>query len=126
MTEDLAAAVRAAERKRAAAMLANDTAALDALLDARLQFCHSTGNVDDKASYMAKLATGRLHYTAIQWQDDVVTALGPDAAIIRGRMHMDVRVEGTDKHLNNRVITVWSRTEGEWRLVAFQSTPLPS
>jgi ketosteroid isomerase-like protein len=125
MTEDLAAAVRAAEQKRSAAMLANDAAALDALLDARLQFCHSTGNVDDKASYIAKLANGRLQYTAIQWQDEVVTALGPDAAIISGRMHMDVRVEGTDKSLNNRVVTVWSRAEGQWRLVAFQSTPLP-
>jgi hypothetical protein len=39
-------------------------------------------------------------------------------------MTTDVRVEGTDKRLNNRVITVWSRTNDTWCLIAFQSTPI--
>jgi hypothetical protein len=39
-------------------------------------------------------------------------------------MTTDVRVEGVDKRLDNRVITVWSKTGNEWRLIAFQSTPL--
>jgi hypothetical protein len=44
--------------------------------------------------------------------------------MLTGRMMTDVRVEGVDKRLNNRVITVWCRSAGAWRLIAFQSTPL--
>jgi IS5 family transposase len=35
-----------------------------------------------------------------------------------------IKVEGTEKQLKNRVITAWAKAGGEWRLVAFQSTPL--
>lgn len=124
MSDDLTEAVLAAERRRCSAMLANDSAALEALLDPRLHFSHATGAVDDKAALLAKMAAGRIHYIAIEWSEEKVTALAPEAALLTGRMTNDVRVEGVDKQLNNRVITVWSRKGEDWRLVAFQSTPL--
>lgn len=105
-------------------MLANDSAALAALLDPRLHFSHATGAVDDKAALLAKMAAGRIQYVAIAWSEENVTELAPDAALLTGRMTTDVRVEGSDKRLNNRVITVWSKAGDDWRLVAFQSTPL--
>jgi hypothetical protein len=124
MTEDLTAAIRAVEQQRCAAMLANDTQALDALLDPRLQFHHATGAVDDKAGYLAKVAAGRILYAAITWDEERVTGLAPDVAVLTGKMVSDVRVEGVDKRLNNRVITVWCHGDGAWRLAAFQSTPM--
>ena len=124
MSEDIERAVLAAEQRRCAAMLAGDNAALEALLDPRLLFSHATGAVDDKLAYLAKMAAGRILYVGIAWAEQRVTVLASDAALLTGRMTTDVRVEGIDKRLNNRVITVWSRNEGDWRLVAFQSTPL--
>lgn len=124
MSDDLTNAVLAAEKRRCAAMLANDGAALEAVLDPRLHFSHATGAVDDKAAFLAKMAAGRIHYVGIAWSEEKVIGLAPDAALLTGRMTTDVRVEGVDKRLNNRVITVWSETGGAWRLVAFQSTPL--
>jgi|SRR5579863_3938516 len=124
MSTSLEATLRAAEQKRCAAMLANDNSALDAILDPRLQFHHATGAVDGKAAYLAKMAAGRIEYVAIAWSEDCVTELAEQAAMLTGRMTTDVRVEGVAKRLNNRVITVWCETDGEWRLVAFQSTPL--
>lgn len=124
LDEDVNAAVLAAEKRRCDAMLANDAAALSDLLDARLHFSHSTGAVDDRDALLAKMAAGRIRYTGIAWSEERVTALAPDAVILTGRMTTDVHVEGVDKRLNNRVITVWSRDGGVWRLVAFQSTPL--
>jgi hypothetical protein len=41
-------------------------------------------------------------------------------------MRTVVQVEGSDKLLENRVLAAWSRTNGSWQLVAFQSTPLKS
>lgn len=124
MTDVIAAAIHAAEQKRCAAMLANDTAALETLLDPRLQFHHATGAVDGKEAYLAKMAGGRIEYLAINWDEELVTQLAPDAALLTGRMITDVRVEGVEKRLNNRVITAWCNDADGWRLVAFQSTPM--
>ena len=44
--------------------------------------------------------------------------------MLTGRMNTDVEVEGVVKQLRNRVITVWGRSGGAWRMIAFQSTPL--
>lgn len=123
MTETIPAAIHAAEKRRCAAMLANDAAALDALLDPRLSFSHATGAVDDKAAYLAKMAAGRIDYLSIDWSEDQVTLLGDAAALLTGRMTSQVRVEGVEKRLDNRVIAVWV-LDGDWRMLAFQSTPL--
>ncbi len=124
MSLDLETEVRAAEAARCAAMLAADNAALAALLDPRLHFSHATGAVDDKPALLAKMAAGRIVYTSIAWDEERVIALADDAALLTGRMTTEVLVEGTAKRLDNRVITVWSRSDGSWRLLAFQSTPL--
>jgi Domain of unknown function (DUF4440) len=124
MSTDITTAIKVAEQARCAAMLANDNAALAALLDPRLQFHHATGAVDDKQAYMAKMAAGRIQYIAINWSEENIIALGDGAAVLTGRMNTDVRVEGIDKALANRVTTVWSLNDGDWQIVAFQSTPM--
>jgi len=124
MDGDIEAEVLAAEQKRCKAMLANDEDDLEAILDPRLHFAHATGAVDDKPAFLAKMATGRIRYVAIDWPEERVLALAPNAAMLTGRMKTDVEVEGVVKELRNRVITVWSKSKEGWRLVAFQSTPL--
>ena len=124
MTQDLAAVIRTAEQARCAAMLANDGVALETLLDDRLQFHHASGAVDDKAAYIGKIAGGRIRYKGIAWDEERVVALAPDVAMLTGKMVTEVSVEGVDKRLVNRVITVWSKSNGAWRMVAFQSTTM--
>ena len=126
MNTNLSSAVLAAEQQRCAAMLANDLGALDAVLDPRLTFHHSNGGVDDKAALMTKMAAGRIAYVSIDWSEDIVIALAGDAALLAGRMLTVVFVEGVEKRLDNRVLEVWANTDGVWRLVAFQSTPIPA
>jgi hypothetical protein len=78
--------LRRAEQKRCAAMLANDAAALEALLDERLSFSHANGQVDDKAAYLAKISAGRIVYQSIDWSEERVIELAPGAALLSGRM----------------------------------------
>ncbi|HEX7741595.1 MAG TPA: nuclear transport factor 2 family protein, partial [Sphingobium sp.] len=118
------AAILDAEKQRCAAMLKNDAAGLDAILDPRLSFAHATGAVDDKAAYLAKMAEGKIDYIAIEWTDPVVTGLGDGHALLNGRMGTHVRVNGVEKQLDNRVTTVWAAGDKGWRLLAFQSTPM--
>jgi len=122
MTNDVSSAVIEAERRRCGAMIANDTHALEALIDDRLRFSHATGSIDGKAAYLAKMAAGRITYLSIDWSEQSVVSLG-QVALLTGRMTSRVRVEGTEKRLDNRVLAVWMY-EGAWRLIAFQPTPL--
>ena len=124
MSDDITTAIKTAEQARCAAMLANDNAALSTLLDPRLQFHHATGAVDDKGAYMTKMAAGRIEYVGIGWAEEKVITLGDTAAVLTGRMNTDVRVEGVDKALINRVTAVWSLNDGAWQMLVFQSTPM--
>jgi hypothetical protein len=124
MPEDLTTAIRAAEQRRCDAMLANDSAALDAILDPRLHFAHATGVVDDKAAYLAKMAAGRIEYVGIAWTDEAVEELAGGIAMLTGKMTTEVKVEGLPKTLNNRVLMVWGESASAWRVIAFQSTPM--
>lgn len=124
MTEDLTAAIRAAEARRCTAMIANDPVALDAILDTKLHFAHANGGIDSKAIYLTKMASGRIVYNGIDWSEEIVSGLADGVAMLTGRMETRVKVEGIDKTLLNRVIAIWGRSESDWRLVAFQSTPL--
>jgi hypothetical protein len=123
MTNDASGAVMDAERRRCAAMMANDANALNTLIDERLRFSHATGSIDDKAAYLAKVATGRITYLSIDWSEQSVMSFG-HIALLTGRMTSQVRVEGTEKRLDNRVLAVWINDESMWRLIAFQPTPL--
>ncbi|KMS52056.1 hypothetical protein V474_03105 [Novosphingobium barchaimii LL02] len=124
MSVDIRPAILEMEQRRCAAMLSNDTRMLEQLLDTRLRFHHATGAVDDKPAYLTKMAAGRIAYVSISWTEEVVTELGKDAAVLTGRMATNVRVDGTEKHLDNRVCEVWSAQSGTWQLVVFQSTPV--
>ena len=124
MSDDLTTAVRAAEQQRSAAMVANDPAALDAILDPRLHFAHANGGVDNKQVYLAKMATGRIVYRGITWSEEAVTELADGVAMLTGRMDTAVQVDGNDKSLRNQVMSIWGRADGNWRLIGFQSTPL--
>jgi ketosteroid isomerase-like protein len=124
MTDSPENLIIAAEQRRCAAMLAADNEALAALLDPHLQFHHATGAVDDREAYLAKMAAGRIKYVGIGWSEEHVTMLSADAALLTGRMTTDVQVEGADKQLKNRVMTIWRRHDGSWRMLAFQSTPI--
>lgn len=112
-----------AEASRCAAMLANDLSGLDELIDPDLHFSHANGAVDDKSQYLAKMAAGRIVYRSIDWSEQKTTQLG-DVGMMTGRMTSVVAVEGQEKRLDNRVLSIWRQT-GTWRLLAFQSTPLP-
>jgi hypothetical protein len=103
-------------------MIANDANALNALIDDRLHFSHATGSIDDKAAYLAKVTAGRITNLSIEWSEQSVISL-EHVALLTGRMTSQVRVEGTEKGLDNRVLAVWIY-DSTWRLVAFQPTPL--
>ena len=122
--DDDVRAVLAAEDLRYDALLGPDLATLERLFDDRLSYAHSSGVRDTKAEYLAKVERGYYVYRSIDHPVERVDVLG-DSAVVVGRMTSDLLVDGTAKTIDNLSLAVWTRADGDWRLIADASTPLP-
>ncbi|MFW6094517.1 MAG: nuclear transport factor 2 family protein [Pseudomonadota bacterium] len=113
--------LRRADRRRRDAMISADVAALDALLADELVWTHSSGRKDDKAAFLEKIAAGSADYRSLEVSDDTVSSHGA-IAIHHGTLTGRVAVDGREKELRNRFLSVWARTGETLRLLAWQST----
>jgi ketosteroid isomerase-like protein len=120
--DEIIARVRTLETARASAMLASDVAALTALLSRRLVYTHSRGYRDTRDSLLAKMERGALSYVTLDLPADQFIVTG-DAVVVVGKMIASVLVDGEARQLNNLSLAVWAHEDdGQWRLVAFQTT----
>jgi ketosteroid isomerase-like protein len=119
-----AAEIEAAEKKWAAAVMARDYAALDKIYGDDLIYAHSTGAIENKAEYMQRLKTGAQRYDAVT-HNKVTVFMHGNAAVA----HCLMRMTGTSnqKPFDDKIMMmhVWSKQNGQWRLVAHQTTKLP-
>jgi hypothetical protein len=117
--------VLAAEDRRYEALLGPDLPTLERLFHDRLSYAHSSGVRDTKDQYLEKIRNGYYDYARIDHPVERVDVLG-DTVVVIGRMTADLTVQGTQKTIDNLALAVWTRTAGEWQLVAYASTPLPA
>lgn len=117
MTDTSVDAVRRAERALYDAMIAQDFAALDRLLDADLAYVHSTAVSEGKAQYLAGVRRGEYEYSRIETPDARVRAYA-DVALLDGVCEMHVGRKGERKdRLRLLVVLAWRRHGDGWRLV---------
>jgi ketosteroid isomerase-like protein len=116
--------IRAADQKWAAAVKNGDISTLDRMYTPGLIYAHASGKVDDKATYLGRLKSGKQHYTAVQIESTKAVGYG-DSAV----SHSVVRTIGTNDSgpFNDHVMMmhVWVKQGGEWHLAAHQTTKLP-
>jgi ketosteroid isomerase-like protein len=112
------------ENRRYRAMVDGDTGVLDELLSDDVIYTHSNASVDSKASYLERLRSGDLVYLSLEHTSDNVVRR-PGVVVISGTMSGSIRMHGAAKTLNSRVVVVWVVEDGQWRLAAFQPTPVP-
>ncbi len=118
-------AVTAADKAWAAATVKADAAALGKLLADDLNYIHSTGAIDDKASFIGKLKSGEQKYLKIDHDGSDVRLYGSTAVLTAtARVESITKgVKGPPTHL--RFIHVWFYSKGAWQLVAHQSLRIP-
>ncbi|MBK81185.1 MAG: DUF4440 domain-containing protein [Gammaproteobacteria bacterium] len=114
-------ALRAADLRRRQAMIDGDADALAPLLASALVWTHSSGKQDGKESFLDKIAANAADYHELEVSDDVVACFG-DIAIHRGNLTGRVSVDGREKALRNRFLSVWQGSGSTLQLLAWQST----
>ena len=115
-------AVRQVEDRRIKAMIDDDFVALEATLADDLTYGHSSGAVDTKASYLEALKSGKTKYLTFDRTPSVVRLYG-ETAVITGAATLSLRGQAAPFTL--RYTLVYVKREGQWRMVAWQSTRLP-
>jgi ketosteroid isomerase-like protein len=114
-----------AEQALYRAMIAQDFAALDALLAADVVYIHSTAVAETKGGYLAGVRNGLYEYSAISSSDVTIRHHG-EVAIQTGTVRMNVGARGTAPAPITLLFTlVWKREQQGWRLWQRHATRMP-
>jgi ketosteroid isomerase-like protein len=116
--------IAAAERALYRAMIAQDLAALDAILADDSVYIHSTAVGESKQGYLDGVRDGLYEYGSID-SDDVSVRYCGDVAIQTGTVRMTVSARGQPKTPITLLFTfVWKREQRGCRLWQRQATRL--
>jgi len=118
------AEIETLEAQRRNALVKKDFTSLANLLGEDLLYVHSSAVAEDKALYLKKLTEGLYDYSALKSLRRSHRVLG-DIVLVDGDLEIHVRVSGADKVVNSRYLQVWARRAGGWKMVSWQSTPIP-
>lgn len=104
------------------AVCSRDLAAVGALVDDALVYVHSTGRVDDRASYLEYVRSGPA-FVALEFSGPPARVAGA-VATFTGDLRLTLRRTPAEEpfSLDVHVIQVWRRVAGRWRLSAAQTT----
>jgi hypothetical protein len=116
--------LRAAEAIRFQAQVDADAKLLAPLLDDKLEYVHSNGDLDSKTSFIESLTTGRRDYVSTTFSIESLRIFG-DVALIRGKAKVTVADDGRSKDLSLGYTDVWLWKDGRWQMTAWRSMRMP-
>lgn len=118
-------AVLRADGDRYRAMREGDMTALESLLADDLSYTHSSGACDDKRGYLAAMASGRFRYLETTTEDATLRLHG-QVVLMHGRAIFRATIDGVERLLDNRFLSVWTHSGASWQMSAWASTPIPN
>ena len=119
------AAVKTAELARFKANVDADAKALGLLLADDLDYVHSNGDIDTKASFIESLTSGRRDYISMTGDIQKVRIYG-DVAILRGLAKVTVATNGKSQDLDIGYSDTWIWKDKRWQLTGWHSSRYPT
>jgi len=114
-------AVAAAAEKLRVAMIDPTPAALNALVADDLSYGHSGGKVDTKASFISDLLDGKSDFVSIAITEQTVKVVDANTAIVRHTLTADTNDSGKPGKVALKILGVWQKQGGSWKLLARQA-----
>lgn len=118
------AAVNAAVENLRKAMVDGDKAGLQNITADQLSYGHSSGRVEDKASFVDNIVTGKSDFVTIDLANQTVSVSG-DAAIVRHVLSATTNDSGNPGSVKLNILLVWQKQKGQWKLLARQAVKVP-
>ena len=117
-------AVAAAAERLRVAMVDPTPAALRALVADDLSYGHSGGKVDTQASFIADLLDRKSDFVTIAITDQTIKVVDGNTAIVRHTLTADTNDSGKPGKVALKILGVWQKQGGEWKLLARQAVRL--
>lgn len=107
------------------AQIAADPKALGALCWDDLSYSHSSGKVEDKATFIANTTDGKSKFLSIEYKDPTIKVVGP-AAIVRFHWiaEQEMAADGKKVPTNLHILMNWQKQGDEWKLLSRAATKL--
>jgi ketosteroid isomerase-like protein len=113
------------DRKRMRAMAAKDVDTLESVLADDLIYTHSSARLDTKRTLIQAMVSGTTVYTSVEPSDVKAQDLG-DSVVLTGIAQIKVVSNGTPNAFGVRFTDVYTKRDGRWQMVTWQSTRLPT
>jgi len=110
------------EELRVAMIDANKTT-LEKLTAADLSYGHSSGQVEDKNTFVEKIVSGKSDFTKLDISAQTVKISG-DVAMVRHKLSGETNNDGKAGTINLSVLLVWQKQAGKWKLLARQAVKI--
>ena len=112
------------DKKRMAATVNKDVAALNELIADDLVYTHSSARQDTKQSLIDAMVTGKTVYTSLVPSEVKAQDCG-NAVVLTGIARISVMAGGKPNSFGVRFTDVYANKGGKWQMVVWQSTKLP-
>lgn len=115
--------VTAATEALREAMINADQAQLEKLTATKLSYGHSGGHVEGKAEFVEKIITGKSDFVTIDLTEQTVSVNGK-TAVVRHILSAKTNDNGKPGTVQLRVLLVWQKMGGHWKLLARQAVKM--
>ncbi|MET4391216.1 ketosteroid isomerase-like protein [Bradyrhizobium sp. F1.4.3] len=107
------------------AQIASDPKALGALCWDDLSYSHSSGKVEDKATFITNATDGKSKFLSIEYKDPTIKVVGP-AAIVRFHWiaEQEMAADGKKVPTNLHILMNWQKQGDDWKLLSRAATKL--
>ncbi|PZR22469.1 MAG: DUF4440 domain-containing protein [Citrobacter freundii] len=119
--KEVAAAVETLRK----AMIDGSEAVLNNIAADVLTYGHSSGKIETKAEFVGTLVSGKSDFVSINITDQTIQVSG-DVAIVRHTLSAKTNDGGKPGEVNLKVLTVWQKQKGGWKMVARQAVKPPA
>lgn len=103
------------------AMLAADRAKLDSMVADQLSYGHSSGVVQDKATFVDVIASKKTIYKGINLSNQTIVLAGPNAIVRHMWMGESGSGDGNWTMSKIGILQVWQKQGSSWKLLARQA-----
>lgn len=117
--KDVAAAVESLRK----AMIDGGEAALKSITAEELSYGHSSGKVEDKASFVANIVSGKSDFKTIDLSEQTIKVID-NIAIIRHKLVAETADNGKPGNPNLHVLLIFQKQKGDWKLLVRQAVKL--
>jgi ketosteroid isomerase-like protein len=123
-SKDETAVANAVEKLRQA-MVDGNKAELENIVFDKLSYGHSGGHIDDKKEFVEKIVSGKSDFVSIDLSEQTISISGK-TAIVRHVLKGKTNDSGKPGEVHLRILLVWQKQKGNWKLLARQAVKVVS